>query len=299
MNRRAVLTLPTLGALGAASPTLANTGARARRPAAIRAADGTFLHHTDWGAGRPVVFVHAWAMTSEAWEAQTTDLSEAGLRCIAYDRRGHGRSDRPGGGYDFDTLADDLAAVIEGLNLQDVTLVGHSMGGGDIVRYLSRHGSKRIARVALSAPALPCIRQRPDNPYGAPASYYEATRAAWRRDRGRWMAENTEAFVRPETSKPVRDWIVAQMMGTPLKVWLDCNASLVEADFRPELARIDRPVLVLHGDKDASAPLAATGERVASLTPGARLKVYPGAPHAMPITDASALNADLLAFIGA
>jgi non-heme chloroperoxidase len=298
MNRRAIL---TLAAAGAASPVLAKPAlakpATPRRAREIRAADGTFLHHRDWGTGRPVVFVHAWALTSDSWDAQANAVAEHGLRAITYDRRGHGRSGQPDGGYDFDTLADDLAAVIEGLDLKDVTLVCHSMGGGDMTRYLTRHGSSRIARLVFVAPALPCLKASADNPHGAPPAWFEANRAAWRKDRGKWMADNAAPFVRPETPEPVRDWIVAQMLSTPLKVWLDCNRSLVDADFRRELTRIDRPALILHGDADASAPLKITGERVAALVPGARLKVYPGAPHGLVFTDAEAVNADLLSFI--
>jgi pimeloyl-ACP methyl ester carboxylesterase len=294
MNRRAIL---SLAAAGAAAPALAKP-ATPRPARVIHAADGTFLHHRDWGTGRPVVFVHAWALTSDSWDAQASAAAEHGLRAITYDRRGHGRSGQPDGGYDFDTLADDLAAVIEGLNLSDLTLVSHSMGGGDVTRYLSRHGSARVARLVFVAPALPCLKASADNPFGAPAAYFEANRAQWRKDRGRWMADNTAPFVRPDTPKPAIDWIVAQMLGTPLKVWLDCNKSLVDADFRQELARIDRPTVVLHGDADASAPLKITGERVAALVPGAKLKVYPGAPHGLVFTDAEAINADLLAFIG-
>lgn len=300
MNRRSLITAAALAAPTTALAGGAQAASRPRRAQAIAARDGTPLFHRDWGSGAPVVFVHAWALNSDSWELQLDGLTEAGRRCIAYDRRGHGRSGQPDGGYDFDTLADDLAAVLESLDLTGVTLVGHSMGCADITRYLTRHGSRRIARVAFLAPAMPCLKAGPDNPYGVPAAAaFEAVRAQWKADRGRWMAANADPFVRPETSRPVRDWLTAQMMATPLKVWLDCNRSLVDADFRRELARFDRPTLILHGDKDASAPLAMTGERVAAHTPGAVLKVIPGAPHGLVVTDAARVNAELTAFTAA
>ncbi|KYF79206.1 arylesterase [Sorangium cellulosum] len=254
------------------------------------------LFHRDWGAGKPVLFLSGWALSSDMWGYQMIDLVDNGLRCVAYDRRGHGRSSDPGRGYEYDTLADDLAAVLEQLDLREVTLVGHSMSGGEIARYLSRHGDRRIARVALLAPTTPMILRAADNPDGIDRHLIEHVRAAIRADYPRWLDENTPPFFVDETPPATREWLRSLMLQCSMKAVIDCNRAMAEADFRDELRRIRVPTLVLQGDRDASAPLALTGQKTAALIPGCRLVVYEGAPHGLFVTHRERLSRDLLAF---
>jgi non-heme chloroperoxidase len=264
--------------------------------------DGTALFYKDWGAGGAVVFIHGTPVNSDIWQYQMNFLAGQGLRCVAYDRRGHGRSGQPWHGYDYDTLADDLDALIEHLRLRDVTLVGHSMGGGEVVRYLSRHGSRRVARAVLVAATAPFPLKTADNPEGLDAGVFEGLRATMGRDSARFIASGAPGFfgaglpgvsVSPETMQ----WGVGLCFQTSLRAMLECNRALAETDFRAEMSRIDVPVLVIHGDADQSAPLALTGRRSARLIPGSRLVVYEGAPHGLLITHTDRLNADLLHFI--
>ncbi|MBO9707686.1 MAG: alpha/beta hydrolase [Caulobacter sp.] len=272
--------------------------ARPRRPVRIETPDGVRLFHRDWGEGRPVVFLHGWALTADMWNYQVEPLHRLGLRCIAYDRRGHGRSEDPGFGYDYDTLADDLEAVLAALDLRDVVLVGHSMAGGELVRYMTRHGDKdRVAKLLFLSPALPCLLKSPDNPDGIDRAVFDQVREhGYRRDYAKWLKDNEEPFFVPETSRAMRDWIGEQMRQVSPKAMLDCNLAMIEADFRPELAQIDLPSLVIHGDRDVSAPLERTGARAAALIPGAELRVYEDAPHGLFVTHMDRLNADILAF---
>lgn len=264
----------------------------------IRTRDGVELYYRDWGTGRPVVFLSGWALTSEMWAYQMQPLSEQGLRCIAYDRRGHGRSSDPGRGYDFDTLADDLAAVLDALDLREVTVVAHSIASCELTRYLSRHGSGRIARLVYLAPVTPFLLKTPDNPDGVDGAVFEHVRNHfYLRDFPGWLADNARPFVVPETSAAMVEWIANMMRGCSMKAVIDCNRAMTSTDFRAELARIHLPTLVIHGDKDASAPLELTGRKTARLIPGARLEVYEGAPHGLFVTHLERLNADLLAFV--
>ncbi|MDB5468066.1 MAG: Arylesterase [Phenylobacterium sp.] len=298
MHRRDILVSAATLAAGAAVATRPATAAD-HRPAMLRTRDGVQLFHRDWGEGPAVVFAASWALTSEMWAYQVAHLSERGFRCVAYDRRGHGRSDVPARGYDMDTLADDLAAVIEGLQLRDVALVGHSMGGAEVIRYLGRHGSGRVRNVALVAAAAPYLLQTPDNPYGAPQAYFDARLAEWGRDFPKWVADNRAPFFTPQTSPAMSDWLVDQLVSTPVPVAMATFRAMLRRDLRPDLERIDRPTLILHGDKDASAPLEITGRRLAAGIPGARLKVYAGAPHGLFVTHMEQVNADLEAFLRA
>jgi pimeloyl-ACP methyl ester carboxylesterase len=263
----------------------------------IETRDGVRLYRREWGVGAPVLFVHSWAVSSRLWDYQFAALGEAGLRCIAYDRRGHGRSDEPAGGYDFDSLADDLADVIEALDLDELTLVGHSMGPGEITRYLTRHGDARVKRQVFVAPALPFLKQTQDNPAGIPAEIFEAMRDAWRRDFPKWVVDNTPPFFTPETSPEMMRRGAEMLLQTSLPVALACNRAVIDTDFRAELTQISKPTLLIHGDTDASTPLAITGRPTAALIPDCELKIYEGAPHGLMFTHAERLNADLLAFI--
>lgn len=259
--------------------------------------DRTSLFYKDWGKGKPVVFVHSWALNSDMWQYQMIHLAGQGLRCVAHDSRGHGRSSDPGHGYNYDTLADDLAAVIEQLNLREVTLVGHSMGGGEVVRYLSRHGARRIARAVLVAPSTPFILKTADNPDGVDKSVFEQLRATWSRDFPKWLADNARPFFTPETSPEMVQWGVRMCLQASLKALLDCNRADTETDFRAELPKITVPTLIIHGDADVSTPLELTGRKTARLIPGSQLKVYEGAPHGLMFTHMDRFNHDLLAFI--
>lgn len=279
---------------GGADSTL--SVAHARRASFIERTDGTALFYRDWGTGSPVVFVASSGLCSAMWSYQMVPLVRAGFRCVAFDRRGHGRSSDPGRGYDFDTLSDDLAAVMEVLDLRDVTLVGHSMGCSEIVRYLTRHGSGRISRVALLAPTTPFPLKTADNPNGIDKAVFEAVRAAWLRDYPQWLAENARPFVMPDTSPHLIQWVMGLMLQTSLQALIEFNVAGTETDFRGELTRIDRPVLIVHGRADKSAPFEITGQPTAKLIRGSELKVYEGAPHGLFITHVERLNGDLLAF---
>ncbi|MBO0690570.1 MAG: alpha/beta hydrolase [Candidatus Dormibacteraeota bacterium] len=261
--------------------------------------DGTNLFYAEWGAGRPVVFANSWALNSDMWNYQVPDLVDAGCRCIVYDRRGHGRSDRVGHGYDCDTLADDLGALIEHLDLRDVTLVAHSFGSKEAVRYISRHGSGRVARAVLLAPTTPFLLKTAGNPQGVDRAFFEATASALRRDVGRWCTDNAAPFfgVDSRVSSATVDWTVRMIVDTPLEVLLDTFWANVETDCREELRRFPLPTLVLHGDADASAPLEITGRPTADLLPDGELEVYPGTGHGLYVSEQGRVNADLLAFI--
>jgi non-heme chloroperoxidase len=261
--------------------------------------DGTSLFYAEWGARKPVVFAHSWGLNSDMWTYQVPDLVDAGCRCVVYDRRGHGRSDRPGHGYDCDTLADDLAALIEHLDLRDVTLVAHSFGSKEALRYLSRHGPSRVARAVLLAPTTPYLLRTDDNPRGMDRAFFEATAAAQRRDVGQWCTDNAAPFFGAGTwvSSATLDWTLRMIVDTPLQVLLDTFWANVETDSREDLRRLPVPTLVLHGDADASAPLDLTGRPTADLLPDGELKVYPNTGHGLYVSEHDRVNADVLAFM--
>lgn len=296
MNRRHIL----MSALAAGAVAPCATAARASQPRTVRqivAGDGTRLHHRDFGAGpRTVLFTSSWALDSRMWDYQVARFAALGYRCITWDRRGHGRSEIARSGYDMDTLADDLAAVVEQLDLRDAILVGHSMGGAETIHYLARHGSARVRMAAVIAPVGPFVLQTADNPYGAPRASFDDLWAQYAADFPKWAYENQAAFFTPQTSRPLQEQLTRQLLEVPVPVAIAAQKALVTTDLRPDLPKIDRPVLILHGDKDASAPLAATGARYAAGIRGAELKVYPGAPHGIWVTHLTQVNRDLEAF---
>lgn len=268
------------------------------RPGFVQGADGVELFYRDWGAGRPVVFVASWSLPSDSWGYQMLALLEADYRTVAFDRRGHGRSTDPGRGYDFDTLADDIASVLDSLDLRDAVLVGHSMGCNEIVRYLTRHGSARVAGAVLLGTMTPFVLKTQDNPDGIDAGFFETFREQLMRDFPQWIADNMVPFVHPDTPAGMKNWVRQMALGASLQALAECNRALVHTDFRQELARIDVPTLLIAGENDASAPLELTARPTARLIPNATLRVYDGAPHGMFITDMVRVKRDLLEFVG-
>jgi non-heme chloroperoxidase len=223
-------------------------------------------------------------------------LSDRDFRCVAYDRRGHGSSTQPGHGYDHDTLADDLGCVINQLDLRDLTLVGHSMGCQEIVRYLSRHGAERVARIVLAAPALPFMLRTPDNSKAQERSVSEQIFASWYRDYPKWITDTGRPFFTPETSNAQMEWAASLCMQASLKAVVACYHAVIETDFRREVAAIALPTLIVQGDKDTGAPIDFTGHRTARLIKGSQFKVYPGAAHGLIVTHAEQFNNDLAQF---
>ena len=260
---------------------------KAARSSFIETEDGASLFHVDWGAGKPVVFTHAWGLNADIWEYQLVELADQGLRCVAYDRRGHGRSSDPGRGYHYDRLADDLAAVINQLDLRDVTLVAYSMGNGEAVRYLKRHGSARIARLVMLSTVPP-----------QSTSNFGPLIAGLKQDRPAFLAKGVGAFTggHPAVSPAMTEWIVAQFMRASPKATIDCMRAIAGGDFRADLRAVTVPTLIAHGDEDVVNPLDTTARKVAELIPGATLKVYQGAPHGLVITHRDRLAQDILAF---
>jgi non-heme chloroperoxidase len=268
-----------------------------RKLPGIRTRDGVALFHRDWGSGRPILFVHSLSLSSAMWGCQESFFCDHGFRCVSFDRRGHGRSGQSAPTHELNVFADDLRAVMDGLDLRNAVLVGHSVGCGEIIRYVARHGSQRVAKIVLLAPATPFVTQTADNPHGAPAAYFEKMRAAWGADYPRWLQENKSPFFIAGTSPAMMDWIEREMLKTPVATAIAYHRAYTATDLRPDLAKMQRPVLILHGDKDVSAPLETTGRRTALGIPGAILKVYPDAPHGLFVTHMDQVNRDILKFI--
>jgi len=267
----------------------------------IQTADGASLFVTEWGNGPPVMFTHAWGLRSDQWDYQVPALAALGMHCVLYDRRGHGRSDRPAAGYDLDTMADDLAAVIDHFELRDITLVAHSLGSKEAVRYLTRHGDSRVARLVLVAPVTPLMRRTADNPDGLDPALIDANYAAVAADVPRWCADFEAAGpyfgASPGSSQGLIDWTTRMIVDTPTRVLLETLKVNTHADMRGELQKIAVPTLIVHGDQDASAPIDLTGRMTAALIADATLMIYPGAGHGLYASDHDLLNADILAFV--
>jgi non-heme chloroperoxidase len=259
------------------------------------------IYYKDWGAGQAVVFSHGWPLSSDAWEDQMLFLAERGYRCIAHDRRGHGRSSQPWTGNDMDTYADDLAKLVEALDLRDAIHVGHSTGGGEVARYIGRHGTRRVARAVLIGAVTPLMLKTEANPGGLPLEAFDQIRAGVLSDRSQFFKDLSAPFYganRPEAkvSQGLRDsfWLQGMMAGH--KAVYDCIKAFSETDFTEDLKRFDVPTLILHGDDDQIVPLAVSALISAKLVKGATLKVIPGAPHGMCSTLKDQINAELLAF---
>ncbi|UQX12285.1 alpha/beta fold hydrolase [Candidatus Mycobacterium methanotrophicum] len=266
----------------------------------IQTAEQFSLFYTDYPGNEPVVFAHAWALNGDMWGYQLTELMAAGFRCITYDRRGHGRSDRPPTGYDIDTLADDLAALIEQLDLSDITLIGHSMGSGEVVRYLTRHGAGRVARVVLSGTVTPMLLQGPDNPEGIPDELAAQSREVMLRDIGDWMEISGKAeyfYGEHRVSQQLMDWTLNTIAAVPLPILTRTSDAFVRADFRSEFAELTVPTLLIHGTADASMPIDLTARKTVSLIPDCRLMTIDGAGHGLYLSESRRYNAALLEFI--
>src|SRR3984957_4273044 len=262
----------------------------------IATKDGAHVYWHEWGAGAPILFLSSLGCTSRMWDYQMAAFADEGYRCIGFERRGHGRSDQPASGYDFDAFADDVAALVETLDLKGLTLIPHSMAGGEAVRYPPRPGSQRIARLILLAPTTPMLLKAPDNPNGLPMEAFEALWTGWRRDYAKWVADNLAPFFIPETSPAMMRWGVT-LLTTPLPITLACSRAMAQADFRAEMRRIDVPTLIVQRVRDRSMPVEMTGKPSADLISGSGLLVYPGAPHGLMFTHMRELHADLVAFV--
>jgi non-heme chloroperoxidase len=273
-----------------------------RTVSTIRTKDGTEIYYKDWGTGRPVTFSHGWPLNADAWDAQMMFLASRGFRCIAHDRRGHGRSGQPWDGNNLDTYADDLSALMEALDINGAVMIGHSTGGGEVARYLGRHGTSRVAKAVLMSAIPPLMLKTQANPGGLPIEVFDGIRAGVAGDRSQYYRELSLPFYganRPgsKVSQGVKDafWMWSMQVG--LRGAYECIKAFSETDLTQDLGKIDVPTLVLHGDDDQIVPIAASALLSSKLIKGAILKVYPGAPHGMMVTHSDQLNNDLLAFI--
>ena len=272
--------------------------------ATITTKDGTTIFYKDWGTGQAIVFSHGWPLSADDWDGQMLYFGNLGYRVIAHDRRGHGRSDQTWGGNDMDTYADDLAALFEKLDLKDAIMVGHSTGGGEVARYLGRHGTKRVAKAALISAITPLMLKTEKNPLGSPVEVFDGLRAALAANRPQFYKDITMPFYgynRPgaKISEGKREhWWLQGMVGS-IKAHHDCIRVFSETDTTEDLKKIDIPVLVMHSEDDQIVPIAAAGPAAAKLLKHATLKVYKDLPHGMPATHPDLVNAELLAFFKA
>ena len=268
----------------------------------IETGDGTQLHALTYGEGRDVVLVHGWPLSHAMWEYQLEPLVAAGNRVVAYCRRGFGHSGKPWTGYDYDTLADDLAAVMEATGAKDAALVGFSMGGGEVARYMSRHGGKGVRSAALVSAVTPYMLKGDDNPDGIDGSILEGMKAGLREDRPGFLKDFNKDFfgqgLVSGVSEAMLDWAVATAMQASPKATLDCVDAFGKTDFRPDMSAFRVPTLIVHGTADKTVPIEASADRAAEMIATARIKRYDGAPHALVITHKEQFNEDLVAFLG-
>lgn len=271
----------------------------------ITTSDGTQIYYKDWGTGQPLVFSHGWPLSADSWETQMIFLASAGLRCIAHDRRGHGRSSQSWNGNDMDTYADDLATLLDALDIRDAVLIGFSTGGGEVARYIGRHGTGRVSKAALISAVPPLMLKTTAHPNGLPIEVFDELRQASTANRSQFYKDLAAGpffgFNRPgaKASPGIIDWFWLQGMQAGHKNAFDCIKAFSETDFTEDLEKFDVPTLIVHGDDDQIVPIAAAGLTSAKIVKNAILKVYPGAPHGLTYTHREQLNADLLEFVRA
>jgi non-heme chloroperoxidase len=267
--------------------------------------DSTQIYYKDWGTGKPVVFSHGWPLSSDSWETQMLFLASKGYRCIAHDRRGHGRSSQPSDGNDMDTYADDLAELIEKLDLKGAVLIGFSAGGGEVARYIGRHGTNRVAKAALISAVPPLMLKTPVNPDGLPMEKFDGLRASSLADRSQFYKDIASGpffganRAGAKVSQGMIDSFWLQGMQAGARNTFDCIKAFSETDFTEDLKKFNMPTLIVHGDDDQIVPIGAAALHSAKLVKKATLKIYPGAPHGLAYTHSDQLNADLLAFLKA
>jgi non-heme chloroperoxidase len=269
----------------------------------ITTKDGTQIYYKDWGKGQPLVFSHGWPLSADAWEDQMIFLAARGYRCIAHDRRGHGRSGQPWDGNDMDTYADDLAELVAALDLRDAIHIGHSTGGGEVTRYIGRHGTKRVAKAVLISAVPPLMLKTDSNPGGLPLAVFDQLRAGVLADRSQLFKDLSAPFyganrTGAQVSQGLRDSFWMQGMLAGHKAVFDCIKAFSETDLTEDLKKFDVPTLILHGDDDQIVPIGASALLSSKIVKGATLKIYPGAPHGICSTLKDRVNEDLLAFIG-
>jgi non-heme chloroperoxidase len=267
----------------------------------ITTKDGTQIYYKDWGTGQPIVFSHGWPLSADAWEDQMMFLAARGYRCIAHDRRGHGRSSQPWNGQDMNTYADDLAELVTALDLKDAIHVGHSTGGGEVTRYIGRHGTSRVAKAILISAIPPLMLQTPANPGGLPITAFDQLREAVLKDRSQFFRDLSAPFYganRPgaKVSQGLRDFFWLQGMQCAINAAYDCIKVFSETDHTEDLKKFDIPTLILHGDDDQIVPIGASALMSSKIVKGAILKVYPGAPHGMPSTLKDEINNQIFTF---